>query len=105
MRNMSTHITTPAGITDRKLAVQALKNAGLEFIEEGTKLTIRSGSANGTVINLATGEIVGHRVAVGLLRQHYAEATYRREAENAGIQIESRTVDRNGDIVLMCSRG
>ena len=40
---------------------------------------------------------------LGLVRQLYAEATYRAACVREGVDIVDRTVDKNGDILLMIS--
>lgn len=107
---MSRRVTTQTEIKDKGLAIQALKQAGLSFREVGeTQINITSGRLAHATIDLRSGEISGDsdhghsRESLGLLRQYYAEAKYKAECAKQGITIDSRTVSKNGDIVLMCT--
>jgi hypothetical protein len=107
---MSHRVTTETEIKDKSLAVQAIKQAGLSYREvSDTQLMITSGSMKNASIDLRTGDISGdtdyHHTpeVLGMLRQHYGEAKYKLECQRQGITIESRTVDREGNIVLMCA--
>jgi hypothetical protein len=40
---------------------------------------------------------------LGSLRQLYGEARYLAECERQGTTVESRSVDKDGNVVLMCS--
>ncbi len=108
---MSHRVTTQTEIKDRGLAIQALKQAGLSYREVGDQLAITSGRMANSTIDLRTGTITGDtdhghtRETLGMLRQYYGEAKYRAECAKQGISIESRTVNKAGDIVLMCSMG
>jgi len=108
---MSRRVTTKTEIKDRDLAIQALKNAGMNYTESGKTIRITSGRMANATIDLTTGEVTGdsdygHSSGVlGGLRQGYAEAKYRAECVKQGITISSRTVERNGDIVLLCRMG
>ena len=105
---MSHRVTTQTDMTDSKLAKEALKIAGFTFSEAGQTLTITSGSLRNAVVNTSTGTVTGdtdygHRAeAFGALRQFYSEAKYKQELAKQGGYVESRNVDQNGDIVLMC---
>lgn len=91
-------------ITDKDLASNALRAAGIEFRVRGRMVRLTSGDFAGTKIDLRTGAISTTLAQgkVGVLRQHYAEAKYRAECARQGIEVASRSVDANGDIVLMC---
>lgn len=105
---MSHRVTTQTEIKDADLAKDALKAAGLGFREQGTSLYITSGSLANAVIDLRSGLVTGdtdygHRSeAFGALKQFYSEAKYKKELSRQGGYVESRQVDKNGDIVLMC---
>lgn len=104
---MSHRVTTRTEIKDAELAQSALKQAGYSFDLRGNQILVTSGDMNGASINLSTGDItgdsdMGHRSEkFGALRQFYSEAKCRKElSKNAGY-VESRDVQKNGDIVLM----
>jgi len=105
---MSRRVTTKTEIKDKALAIDALKLAGMSYRDEGASLLITSGACANARISLATGEISGdsdfahNAETLGALRQFYGEAKYRLEAQRQGITITSRSIERNGDIVLMC---
>jgi hypothetical protein len=109
---MSHRVTTETEMKDKNLTVQALKNAGLSFQEVGSsQIRVTSGRMNNATIDLNSGRITGDTdhghdpETLGMLRQFYGEAKYRAECTKQGISIESRTVEKNGTIVLMCSMG
>lgn len=102
---MSHRVTVDTEIKDREHAITALKDAKIEYREQGDTLYLLSGDYRDTTINLRTGKIVSGdtdhvRVdsgKLGLLRQQYTEAKYRAECFEQGIQIHDRTViDHNG---------
>jgi hypothetical protein len=105
---MSRRVTTKTEIKDKALAIQALKTADMSYREEGDSLFITSGALANARINLTTGEISGdsdyrHTTeSLGALRQFYGEAKYRQECLRQGITIESRTINREGNIELVC---
>jgi hypothetical protein len=106
---MSRRVTTKTEIKDKALAIDALKLAGMSYRDEGDSLLITSGAIANARINLTTGEVSGdsdyrgHSAeGLGALRQYYGEAKYTWEAQRRGITITNRSVERNGDIVLMC---
>jgi hypothetical protein len=104
---MSHRVTTQTEIKDRALAIQALKSAGLSYNEVGSTIQITSGRMASASIDLNTGLISGdtdyghNQDSLGMLRQYYGEAKYRLECNKQGVMIESRAVEKNGDIVLM----
>lgn len=106
---MSRRVTTKTEIKDMALAKTALQSAGYGFEEHGSQLSITTGSLRGAIIETRTGEIsgdtdYGHRESeMGALRQFYGEAKYRAELAKQGGWVDSRQVDKNGDIVLMCA--
>jgi hypothetical protein len=108
---MSHRVTTETEIKDKALLAQACKTAGITFTEAGDTIRFTSGSLAHAVLDLKSGRITGDsdynhtRDGLGSLRQAYGEAKYRNECSRRGIQIESRSVEKNGDIVLMCSMG
>lgn len=106
---MSHRVTTKTEIKDADLAKSALQQAGYSFTEQGSNLFITSGDLRNATINLQTGDVTGdtdygHRAdAFGALRQFYSEAKYKKELARNGGYIDQRTVDREGNIVLMCT--
>jgi hypothetical protein len=105
---MSHRITTRTKIKDKKLAIQALKQAGWSYNESGSTLRITDGPMRSSAIDLSTGDIRGDtdqhsRNQLGALRKYYGEAKYRQECIKRGALVESREVIKNGDIRLICS--
>lgn len=107
---MSHRVTTETEIKDKGLALQALKQAGFSYREVSPDtLTITSGPMTHASLNLTTGTVSGDtdhghsRDSLGVLKQFYGEAKYRAECLKQGIQIESRQLDKQGNIVLMCA--
>lgn len=106
---MSRRITTKTQITDKELAIQALKMAGMSYREEGsTVLRITSGSMREATLDLRTGTITGdsdyHRQdTLGALRQHYSEAQIRQRCLMEGHSVEERQVFQDGRVKLICS--
>jgi len=109
---MSHRVTTETEIKDKALLAQACKTANVSFSEMGNE-TIRftSGPLSNAVLDLKSGRITGDtdyghtKSGLDTLKQHYGEAKYKNECSRQGIQIESRSVDHEGNIVLMCSMG
>jgi hypothetical protein len=108
---MSHRVTTDTEIKDRVLLTQAAKSAGVTFTEHGSTIRFTSGPLASATLDLSTGRITGDSdyghtsSGLGVLKQHYGEAKYKAECSRQGIQIESRSLDREGNIVLMCSMG
>jgi hypothetical protein len=109
---MSHRVTTQTEIKDKTLAIQAIKGAKLQYREVGNdQLVITSGGMNNATIDLRTGVISGDsdyghdKENLGVLRQHYSEAKFRAESLKNGVSIESRVVEKNGDVVLMWATG
>jgi hypothetical protein len=109
---MSHRVTTETEIKDKALLMQACKTAGITFADHGNDhVRFTSGKLSNAVLDLRTGRITGDtdyghtESGLGVLRQAYGEAKYKDECHRQGISIESRTVDKNGDIILMCSMG
>lgn len=109
---MSHRVTTQTEIKDKALAAKAIKDAGMTYVEDSdTLLRITSGPMVEATIDLKTGLVTGDtdyhhsRESLGMLKQLYGEAKYRKECAIQGIMIDERTVEKNGDIVLMCSMG
>jgi hypothetical protein len=106
---MSQKVTVKTVITNKEFAAVALKAAGLEFEEMGsTGLRIKSGALANATIDLTTGNLTGdtdygHRKSTfeGVIRG-YAEAKFRHEAGQSGVQIKARTIEKNGDVKLVC---
>lgn len=106
---MSKRVTTQTDIKDKGLAIAALTSAGLAFQEMGNTLRITSGPLANATIDLGSGLIsgdtdFGHRKeSMGILRQHYSEAQFRKEATKAGVSIGQRLVEKqSGDVILKC---
>lgn len=108
---MSHRVTTSTEIKDKALAIQAAKAAGVSFSEEGDTLRFTGGDLKNAVLNLKTGQITGdtdygHTAEkLGLLKMHYSEAKYNLECARQGIMVESRTVNQNGEVELICAMG
>lgn len=110
---MSHRHTVETKITDKAVAIQALKSANISYSERGNTLYLTSGNYDGTTIDLSSGRVVSadtdhsrvSRDDVGILRQHYAEALHRSECIKQGVDIQSRHEERiNGEncVVLHC---
>lgn len=107
---MSHRITTKTEIKNPDIAGKALKSAGWTYSEKSTSTwAITSGPMKGASINFQTGEISGDSDylnrgddSMGALKRHYAEALFRAEAQKRGIDIISRTVEKTGEIELLC---
>lgn len=108
---MSHQITTQTNITDKDLAINALKIAGWNYRESGSRLTVQSGPMTGASIDLTTGEISGDADLVnrgddsmGALKRYYGEALVRHHAATEGYEIENREIEQQtGDIILHCT--
>lgn len=104
---MSRRITNKTDITNKDLAVQALKIAGLEHQVQGNTIHITSGALRNASIDLKSGVISGDsdyshtEEGFGVLRQHYAEALFRSEAAKNGTTVDQREVTKDGDVILM----
>ena len=109
---MSHRVTTETQMQDKALAIQACKAAGINAVEQGNDmLRFTSGKLANATLDLRTGRITGDTDyghtgdSLGAIQQHYGEAKYRQECLKQGISVESRMVDREGNIVLMCAMG
>jgi len=104
---MSRRITNKLNITDRDLAIEALKLAECSFDEHGNSLYITSGLLCNATVDLTSGEITGdsdygHSAEkFGLLRQYYSEAQVRAECLKNGTWITEKQTDDEGNIVLL----
>lgn len=104
---MSRRITTETNMNDKGLAVEALTLAGIEHRVQGDFIYLSSGDFRNSTLNLKTGAITGDsdyghtESKFGVLRQHYGEAIFRREAINNGTVIDTREVDTEGNVILM----
>jgi hypothetical protein len=103
---MSHRVTTETEMTDANLVATVLRAAGIEFTMQKRNVLISEGDAT-AILNLQTGRLTHGSGPVpeklGLVRQLYAEATYRAACVRDGVDIVDRTVDKNGDIILMIS--
>jgi hypothetical protein len=108
---MSRRVTTETEMKERSLVEQACKTQKISYTVHGDNVRFTSGGLQGASLDLRTGRITGdsdygHTAGVlGSLRQAYGEAKYRKECVKQGITVESRSVSREGDIILMCSYG
>lgn len=108
---MSHRVTTATEIKDKALAIQAAKAAGVGVVEEGNTLRFTSGDLRNAVLDLRTGRITGDtdyghtEEKLGALRLHYSEAKYTLECARQGIMVESRTVNKDGHVELICAMG
>jgi hypothetical protein len=108
---MSRRVTTQSEMKEKALVAQACKAQNISYTEHGDTIRFTSGGLNGAILDLRTGNITGdsdygHTTGVlGSLRQAYGEAKYRKECLKQGVTIESRTMNKQGDIVLLCSYG
>jgi hypothetical protein len=102
---MSDPMMTATELRDPVLLATALAGAGVGLTNEKGDVVITDGSATVT-LDLKTGRLTGDvetmRKTLGLVRQLYAEAKYRAECEQQGIEIGHRTIDKQGNIVLVC---
>lgn len=91
--------------------MQAAKAAGIGVVDDGNSLRFTSGSLNHSVLDLRTGQITGDTDyghtsdKLGALKMHYSEAKYKLECARQGIMVEERTVNKNGEIELICAMG
>ena len=105
---MSHRVTVQTEIKDKAIAISALKAAGISYREQGNTLALSGGQFDRSVINLSTGQITGDtdyghdQSRLGMLRQHYSEAKFKAEALKQGIEVQQRTVNKDGDIILQC---
>jgi hypothetical protein len=96
---------------DKAILAHACKMAGQAFVEQGQTVRFTGGRLNNAVLDLKTGRIsgdtdYGHTSdGLGELRQTYSEVLYKNKLNLEGIAIESRTVNAEGNVVLMYSAG
>ena len=109
---MSHRVTTETEMKDKAILAQACKTAGINFVDQGAnQIRFTGGDLNNAVLDLRTGNISGDtdwghtKAKLDSLKQTYGETMYRAECMSQGIQIESRTVNKAGEIVLTCSMG
>lgn len=108
---MSHRVTTQTEMKDKALALQAAKLAGVNVADEGNYLRFTSGPLARASLDLRTGLIsgdtdYGHTVEkLDALKMHYSEAKYKLECARQGIMIESRTVNKDGEVTLICATG
>jgi hypothetical protein len=103
---MGLRVTAETELKEVGLVEAAVQAAGFEFTRKKETFVIVAGDVTAT-LDLKTGRLTSKDVEMprrlGVLRQYYAEAKYRAECERQGIRIESRTVDQEGNVVLICS--
>jgi uncharacterized protein (DUF1499 family) len=109
---MSHRVTTETEMKDKGILAQACKSAGINFVDQGgNAVRFVGGDLNNAVLDLRTGSITGDsdhghtKAKLDSLKQTYGETMYRAECMSQGIQIENRTVNKAGEIVLTCSMG
>jgi hypothetical protein len=108
---MSRRITTKTEMTDKGLAIQALKEAKITHEVHDNVIVMTSGALDNASLDLRTGTITGdtdygHSAdSLGLLRQFYAEAKVKAEYLRNGTIIDSREINTEGDIVLQWHMG
>jgi hypothetical protein len=103
---MSHRVTTKIDMTDKRLAKEALKEAGLSFTESGESLHITGGTGlRNATINLRDGTITGdtdyghNQRTFSKLRCFYNLAKYKEEVFKQGGTIES--VREEGENIVM----
>jgi hypothetical protein len=96
---------------EREHVLSALKAQKIEFREHGQNIDLLSREFAGASINLSTGMITSGDVdqfrntdagKLGLLRQAYSEAKFRAVAFKEGHMIGERSIEKNGDVTLIC---
>lgn len=107
---MSHRVTTRTEMKDKKLAEKALKSAGMDYNVQGDTILITSGPMRHSSIDLKSGVVTGdtdvhNENILGMLKQEYGEAKYVQECASQGITVESRSVNKEGEIILMCAMG
>lgn len=106
---MSHRITTKTQMTNKDLAIDALKMASVSYQESGAStLRITSGPLRNASIDLTTGNVVGDtdyhgRDTLGALRKFYSEAQIRERCRLEGHTVEERSQLQDGRIRLVCS--
>jgi hypothetical protein len=109
---MSHRVTTETEMKDKAILARACTAAGINFVDQGNShVRFTGGDLNGAVLDLKSGRITGDtdyghtESKLSGLKQTYGEMLYRSECATQGIQIESREVNKAGEIVLMWSMG
>ncbi len=106
---MSHRVTTETEMKDREILKSACKQQGVSYSEQGNNIRFTSGPLANATLDLSTGRVSGDtdyghsRQTMGALKQAYGEAKYTFECVKQGIQIESREVQKDGKIVLICA--
>jgi len=107
---MSHRVTVQTEIKEKAHALSALKTSKIEFREQGDTIHLLGTGYEGASINLRTGQITSGDTdyygvdagKLGLLRQAYSEAKFRAEAFKEGVEINGKSVNKNGEVVLHC---
>jgi hypothetical protein len=91
---------------NKVLLRSTLARLGVSYEVKDDAFRLRGRGLEGVTVDVSTGEVVlldgvDHRV-VDSLRQHYAEAQFLAEAARHGIDVLSRTVDKDANIILKC---
>lgn len=113
---MSQRVFTETEIKDVNALREAAKEIGVPITESGDRVAFGGKWAGPTVggiqygsgIDVKSGELYYDREfftpeTFNPLKQAYAVAKYQIECMRQGVQIESKEVDTQGNVVLMCS--
>lgn len=108
---MSHRVTLQSKMTDKELCKTALESTGHTFVENNDILTITGGKLNRATINTKSGLVESDsdfhsKEQLGVIRQAYAEASFRQLAFRKGASIQDRSVIKHngveGVIRLQC---
>jgi len=107
---MSKRVTTQTELRDRGILLEAFKASGTKFESlSDNRFSITAGRSHGT-LDLRTGVIEGddmsfHKDDFAPLAQHYGEQKYMTELRRLGASVQSREIDRDGNIVITYQTG
>jgi hypothetical protein len=105
-RTVGHRVTIETELKNAVLVDVALRAAGFAFTREKEAFVIVADDVTAT-LDTRTGRLTSEDVEMprkfGLLRQLYTEAKYHAECERQGITFEARTIDKDGNVVLLCS--
>lgn len=108
---MSRRIFTQTTMNDKEVAIAAIALAGYDYTAHRNQIYIESGPLKYATINLTTGRVEGDvdfghtESSLGVLRQYYSEALFRRDCLKNGTQIDGKEVTEEGDVVLTWHMG
>jgi hypothetical protein len=103
---MSHRVTTQTQMNDRVHAAAAFTKAKISHKDLGNgKFSLTAGRSQG-VLDIGTGEIVGdgdrwNESDFNVLKQAYAEEVFTSELRRQGATVQSRDVDKEGNIVIL----